>query len=81
MSGSTAEPAAGESTDKPGKNETWIEKSFLGGAESDAKDDAPEQGDVEAGKDGKSIAAKKDQQQVPQARQIDPKRFPTRSQV
>ena len=62
MSGSTAEPAAGESTDKPGKNETWIEKSFLGGAGSDAKDDAPEQGNVEGGKegkDGKPIAAKK----------------------
>jgi hypothetical protein len=62
MSGSTAEPAAGESTDKPGKNETWIEKSFLGGAGSDAKDDAPEQGNVEGGKEGKDgrpIAAKK----------------------
>ena len=59
ISGSTAEPAAGESTNNSGKNETWIEKSSLGGPESDAKDDAQEEVVVEAGKDGKTIAASK----------------------
>ena len=59
MSRSTAEPAAGESTDRPGKNETWIEKSYLGASESDAKNDAPEQVDNKAGRDGKSITDQK----------------------
>ena len=59
ISGSTAEPAAGESTNNSEKNETWIEKSSLGGPESDAKDDAQEQVVVEAGKDGKTIATSK----------------------
>ena len=59
MSRSTAEPAAGESTDRPGKNETWIEKSYLGASEFDAKNDAPEQVDNKAGRDGKSITVPK----------------------
>ena len=59
ISGSAAEPAAGESTNNSRKNETWIEKSFLAGPESDAKYDAQEQVDIEAGEDGKPIAASK----------------------
>jgi hypothetical protein len=59
ISGSTAEPAAGESTNNPRKNETWIEKSYLAGPEADAKDDAQEQADIEDGKDGKRVAASK----------------------
>ncbi len=57
ISGSTAEPATGESTDKSRNNETWIEKSYVAGPESDAKYQAQEQVDIEASKDGKSIAA------------------------
>ena len=56
---STAEPAAGENTAQPGKNETWIEKNFLAGPESDAKHEAQEQVVVETGKDGKSSTASK----------------------
>jgi uncharacterized cupredoxin-like copper-binding protein len=66
ISGSTAEPAAGESTTNPSKNETWIEKSYLAGPESDAKNDAQEQADTEAdnngdknGKDIEKVAASK----------------------
>ncbi len=66
ISGSTAEPAAGESTTNPSKNETWIEKSYLAGPESDAKNDAQEQADIEAdnngdknGKDIEKVAASK----------------------
>jgi hypothetical protein len=59
MSRSSAEPAAGETTDRPGKNETWIAKSYLGASESDAKDDAPEKTDNKASGDGKSSAAPK----------------------
>ena len=58
ISGSTAEPAAGESTNNSRKNETWIEKS-LGGPEFHAKVDAQEQVDNKAGKDGELIAASK----------------------
>ncbi len=59
MSGSTAEPAAGESPNNYRKNETWIEKSSLAGPESDAKDDGQAQIDVEAGKAVKPPAASK----------------------
>jgi len=66
ISGSTAEPAVGESTTNPSKNETWIEKSYLAGPESDAKNDAQEQADTEAdnngdknGKDIEKVAASK----------------------
>ncbi len=58
-SGSTAEPAAGESANNSRKNETWIEKSSLAGPASDAKGDGQAQIDVEAGKAGKPLAASK----------------------
>ncbi len=56
---SIADPASGESAGRPGANETWITKSYLGGAESDDKDGAHDQADVEAGEDGKSTVASK----------------------
>jgi len=59
LSGSAAEPAAGESTSKPRENETWIVKSYVAGPQSDAKRDAQEQVDIEAGKDDKSLATSK----------------------
>jgi hypothetical protein len=59
ISASTAE---GESTNNAPKNETWIEKSSLGGPDSDAKDETQkpvETKNGKGGKDGKPIAASK----------------------
>ena len=59
ISGSTAEPATGESTDKSRKNETWIEKSYVARSEVRRQGPGSGAGRHEASKDGKSIAASK----------------------
>ena len=46
MAGTASDLAAGENIEKPGKNETWVEKSFQPGPTYDAKYDAQEQLDI-----------------------------------